>query len=158
MIQQKPVQKYQANSFTIGQLDGWQDKTVYTIAGPVTDGIQHNVTIIVGQDVPFTSVREFAEWQIGAMEQELKGCQLLKKGTITLANGTPAYQAIFAWFPAENLKVYQEQIFVLAEGWAYTLTASFSKKSRKTLGPQVERMMLSFAPVKPQEKSQKVSR
>ncbi len=61
-----------------------------------------------------------------------------------LANGMTAYQAIFSWFPTDGVKVYQEQIFVLAEGCAYMLTATFSKKTRKTLGPQVERMMLSF--------------
>ncbi len=138
--------KYQANTFTMNFPDQWQDRTVYTIAGPVADGLQHNVTITVGQDVPFTSVREFAEWQIATTEREVKGCRLLKKGTIALANGMPAYQAIYVWFPTEGLKVYNEQIFVLAEGCAYTLTATFSKKSRKALGPPIERTMLSFEP------------
>jgi hypothetical protein len=150
--------KYQANTFTINCLDQWQDKTIYILAGPVTDGLQHNVTITVGQDVPFSSAREFAEWQIGTTQQELKGCRLLKKGAITLASGTPAYHAIFSWIPTDGLKVYQEQIFVLSEGRAYTLTATFSKKSRKTLGPQVERMMLSFEPLKPRATTQGASR
>jgi hypothetical protein len=146
--------KYNADSFTINLLEGWQDKTVYTLAGPVVDNIQHNVVITAGQNVPFTSVREFAEWQIASAEQELKGCRLLKKGNTTLANGTSAHEAIFVWYPVEGLKVYQEQIFVLSEGTAYTLTATFTKKSRKTLGPQVERMMLSFEPLKPKPKNQ----
>ncbi len=150
--------KYQANTFRIGLPEGWSDKTLYTLTGPVTDGLQHNVMISVGQDVPFTSVREFAEWQISAIEQELKGCRLLKKGNAKLANGLPAYQAILTWCPADGLKVYQEQIFVLAEGLGYMLTATFSKKTRKTLGPQVERMMLSFEPLKPKSIMQGASR
>ncbi len=141
--------RYQANTFAISLSEGWSDKTLYILAGPVTDGLQHNVTITVGEELPYSSVREYAEWQITTTEQELKGCRLLKKGTVSLANGMPAYKAIFSWFPIDGLKVYQEQIFVLADGCAYTLTATFSKKSRKTLGPQVERMMLSFEPVKP---------
>lgn len=150
--------KYQAHSFTFTCLDQWQDRTVYTFAGPVIDGMQHNLTIAFGQAVPFASVREFAEWQIGVTEQEIKGCRLLKKGNISLASGTPAFQAIFSWCPTDNLKVYQEQIFVLSEGTAYTLTATFSRKSRKTLGPHVERMMLSFEPLKPKPKTQGPSR
>jgi hypothetical protein len=146
--------KYQANTFAMQCLDQWQDKTVYTLAGPVTDGMQHSVTITVGENVPFTSVREFAEWQIAATEQRLQSCQLLKKGNITLANGTPAFQAIFTWIPAAGLKLYHDQIFVLLEGTAYTLTATFSRNSRKTLGPQVERMMLSFEPLKSKPKTQ----
>ena len=132
------------------RLDGWQDKTIYTLTGPVEDGIQHSVLITLEQDVAFDSVREYAEWQISALEQELKGCRLLKKGTISLANGLPAYKAIFSWYPTETLRVFQEQIFVLADKTAYKLTATFTKKTRKTLGPQVERMMLSFNPRKPQ--------
>ena len=66
------VTKYQANAFSITLPDGWTDKTVFSLAGPVSDGMQHNVTITVGQDVPFTTVREFAEWQIASAEQELE--------------------------------------------------------------------------------------
>lgn len=158
--QQQPDKftKYNADCFTINSLEGWEDKTVYTLAGPVVDNLQHSVVITAGHDVPFTSVREFAEWHINAAEQGLKGCTLLKKGSIALSNGTPAYQALFSWVPTDGLKVYLEQIFVLSEQSAYTLTATFTKKSRKTLGPQVERMMLTFEPLKPKGKTQGVSR
>ena len=61
-----------------------------------------------------------------------------------------AYEAIFSWFPTNDIKIYQHQIFVLVEKTAYKLTASFTKKTRQTLGPQVLRMMLSFEP-KPQK-------
>jgi hypothetical protein len=140
--------KYLANTFAINCLEGWQDQTIHTLTGPVENGIQHSVLITVEQDAPFDSVREYAEWQIRALEDELKACRLLKKGSITLANGLPAYQAIFCWYPTDTLKVYQEQVFVLVDKSAYKLTATFTKKTRKTLGPQVERMMLSFNPVK----------
>jgi hypothetical protein len=129
-------------------LEGWQDKTIHTLTGPVVDGVQHNVLITVEPGVAFDSVREYAEWQIGALEAELKSCRLLKKGGLVLASGLPAYMAIFSWYPAEALKVYQEQIYVLHEKIACKLTATFTKKTRKTLGPQVERMMLSFNPAK----------
>ncbi len=55
--QQQPVQQnkkvedktkpFLANCFTIKILEDWQDKTIYTLTGPVTDGIQHNVIINV---------------------------------------------------------------------------------------------------------------
>ena len=81
------------------------------------------------------------------MENELKGCRLLKQGKTQLANGLPAYEAIFSWYPTDDLRVYQHQIFVLHEKRGYKLTATFTKKTRKTIGPLVERMMLSFNPV-----------
>ena len=139
---------FQGNGFTIKQLADWQDKTIYTLTGPVTDGIQHNVIINIDKDVPFDSLSDFAEFQIKTLEQELKGCMLLKRGTTKLDNGTEAYEAIFKWYPVNDFRIYQHQIYILIEKTAYKLTASFSKKTRQTLGPQVERMMLSFNPEK----------
>jgi hypothetical protein len=72
----------------------------------------------------------------------------LKKEEIKLANGMPAYRAIFSWYPTDELRVYQEQMYVLHEKTAFRMTATFTKKTRKTLGPLVERMMLSFNPLK----------
>jgi hypothetical protein len=83
------------------------------------------------------------------MTEELKSCRLLKQAPITLATGLQAYQAIFRWYPTDELRLYQEQIYVLVDKTGYVITASFTKKTRKTLGPQVERMMLSFKPEKP---------
>jgi len=76
----------------------------------------------------------------------LKSCTFLKKGETKLDNGMEAYEAIFSWFPVEDVKIYQHQIYILVDSTAYKLTASFTKKTRQTLGPQVERMMLSFNP------------
>lgn len=149
----EPDKVFQGNSFTISLYEGWQDKTVYTIAGPVTDGIQHNITIMVDHDVQADNLRDFADWNVATLENELKGCRLLKKGEITLANGLPAYKAIFSWYPTEELRIYQEQIYLLVDKTGYKLTASFTKKTRKTLGPQVERMMLSFNPTPPTKDS-----
>jgi hypothetical protein len=137
---------FQGNSFTINQLEDWEDKTLYTLLGPVTDGIQHNVIIDIEKDSPFESVEEFADWHIKTLESELKSCMLLKRGEKKLTNGTNAYEAIFSWYPSDEIRIYQQQIFVLVNKTAYKMTASYTKKSRKTLGPQIERMMLSFNP------------
>jgi hypothetical protein len=139
---------YQGNSFAINQPEGWVDKTVYTLAGPVEEGIQHNILITMEEDVEFDSVAEYADFHITAMEEELKGYTVLKREEISLDNGLPAYRAIYRWYPTEEMCIYQEQMFVLADGNAYKLTTTFTKKTRKTLGPQVERILMSFQPDK----------
>ena len=138
---------FQGNGFTVNQLEEWTDKTIYTITGPVTDGIQHNVIINVDHENTYESLTEYAEWQIKTLEEELKGCTLLKKGETQLANGMEAYEAIFSWYPLDDYKIYQHQIYVLIDNVAYKLTASFTKKTRQTIGPSIVRMMLSFNPV-----------
>ncbi len=143
----KPKKNYRGNEFMINLYEDWQDKTVFTITGPVTDGIQHNITIMVDHDVEVDNLQDFADWNVGTLENELKGCRVLKQGEINLNNGIPAYKVVYVWYPTEELRIYQEQILVLVNKTGYKLTASFTKKTRKTLGPQVERMMLSFNPI-----------
>ena len=135
---------YQGNGFTLNQLEDWEDKTIYTLTGPVTDGIQHNVIVTIDKEPAADNVLEYADLQITTLEKELKSCMLLKRGETKLTNGTDAYEAVFSWYPTDELRIYQHQIFVLVEKVAYKMTASFTKKTRKTIGPAVERMMLSL--------------
>jgi hypothetical protein len=144
--QSQSSRTYQGNGVTINQPEGWVDKTVYTLTGPLEDGIQHNILVTIEEDVEFDSAAEYADFHITAMEEELKGYTVLKREEISLANGLPAYRAIFRWYPTDEMCIYQEQVFVLADGTAYKLTTTFTKKTRKTLGPQVERILMSFQP------------
>lgn len=142
----EPTQDYRANVFTIQLPTDWTDRTVFTLTGPVTDGIQHNITITVSPEPPVGELLDFAEWQIRSLEEQLKGCRLLLKERAQLNDGTPAYRAIFVWWPTDDLRLYQEQLYVVHDGLGFTLTASFTKKTRKTIGPGIERAMLSFKP------------
>jgi len=126
--------------------DKWIDKTVFTLMGPVTDGMQHNITVNVQDDLPADDIEEYAEWQIRTLEDELKACKILLKEPTQLNNGLKAYRAVFTWWPVDEVRLFQEQIYILHEGTGYTLTASFTKKTRKILGPEIERVMLSFEP------------
>jgi hypothetical protein len=139
-------QTYRANDFTIVIPQAWQDKTIHMIMGPVEDGVQHNILITREDDLTFESASEYADWQIAMYEDQLKQFRLLKREDISLNNGIPACRAIFCWCPSEEVRLYQEQLFVLMGETGYNLTTSFTKRTRKTLGPQVERAMLSFQP------------
>jgi hypothetical protein len=141
-----PDVPYRANRFALRLYDDWQDATVFTITGPAIDGVQHNIIVNAEPDTPYDSLRSYAEYYLQAMESELKGCRMLMKGDLRLSNGMPAFRAVFSWYPTDELRVYMEQIYVLHEKTAFRLTATFTKKTRKTIGPAVERMMLSFVP------------
>ncbi len=139
---------YVADTFTLPLPEGWSDKTIFTLTGPVTDGVQHNITINIDRELAVDSLLDFAALQIQSLENQLRGIRLLKQESVLLANGTPAYRAIFVWYPVEDVRLYQEQLYVLEGGLGYTLTASFTKKTRKTIGPAIERIMLSFEPTR----------
>lgn len=147
-IQENFSSQFQGNCFTLNLYNEWKDKTIYTVSGPVSDGIQHNIIVTVDYEAKYDSVVDFAEWQIKTLEDNLKGCLLLKKGNKVLQNRMPAYEAIFRWYPTDKLKLYQHQIYILHETTGFQLTSSFTKKTRKMFGPAVERMMLSFNPLR----------
>lgn len=135
---------YTGNGFTLDQLEDWSDKTIYTLAGPVTDGIQHNVIITIDKEPAKDNLFDYADLNITTLEKELKSCLLLKRGETKLKNGTDAYEAIFSWYPTDDLRIFQHQIYVFDNKIAYKMTASFTKKTRQTIGPAVLRMMLSL--------------
>lgn len=143
---EEPTSTYRAHAFTLALGEDWTDKTVFSLAGPITDGIQHLITVTVDPDVEADVVGDYADWHARILEGQLKGCRVLKKEPTSLTNGLPAYRVIYVWHPMEGMRVYQEQLYVLHEGTGYKLTATFTKKTRKTLGPRIERMMLSFNP------------
>jgi hypothetical protein len=88
-------------------LEDWEDKTLYTLLGPVTDGVQNNVIITVDKESPFETLEEYAEWHIKALDTDLKSCTLLKKGKTKMDNGNEAYEVIYSWYPTDDLRIYQ---------------------------------------------------
>ena len=137
---------FHGNGFVLNQPEDWEDQTIYTITGPVTGGVQHNVIITIDKENPFDTLEEYAEWHIKTLETDLKSCTLMKKGEIKLTNGSEAYEAIFSWYPTDDLRIYQHQIFTQVGKAVFKMTASFTKKTRQTIGPKVLRMMLSLNP------------
>ena len=125
----------------------WRDGTIYTFAGPVEDGFPHRITISIDQEVAVDSLDTFVDLHVRALEQEIKGMRVLGRRNAKLDNGLPAEQVTIVWYPTEEARIYQEHLYVLHGGRGYRLAASFTKKTRRALGAQVERMMLGFAPV-----------
>lgn len=146
---EEPVLTYRAHTFSMDVGEDWKDHTVFSLVGPVTDGIQHNITVTVDPEIEAKTLLDYADWHVRVLQRELKGCRVLKQDPVDLTNGIPAYRVLYVWHPAPQMRLYQEQLYVLHEGIGYKLTATFTKKTRKTLGGEIERMMLSFNPSSP---------
>ena len=138
---------YRADGFTLDVHPDWTDKTVFVLEGPNEHGLQHNLTINVDRKADAIGLIDYADVHIENQLETLRGCRLLKKGLTRLDNEMPAYRAIFVWYPTDERRIYQDQLFVLHDGVGYKLIAHFTKKTRKTIGPSVERAMRSFEPM-----------
>ena len=137
---------YQADSFTMDLPETWQDATVFVLNGPLEDDLQHVLTINVDPDVAVRSLLDYVDLHVRAQLEAVKGYRMLLKQQVALRDGTPAYRVVFRWSPVEGRELYQEQYFLFKGGVAFKLAATFTKRTRQTLGPQVERMIMAFDP------------
>ena len=132
------------NRFALHVPDTWEDKTVYTFEGPEEDGIRHNIWVTIENNVEVPDLERYAQMNIQAVENELQGYHGLKQGLLTLQNCHPAYEHVYRWSPVENREVYQRVMYVLKNKTGYILTSTFSKKTWKILGSEVDKILRSF--------------
>ena len=130
--------------FAFNLPEGWQDQSVYRFVGPEEDGIQQNIMVTVEHDVVHPGLSQYAQINIHAVEQALQGYHELKQGLLALDSGRPAYEIVYKWTPVKDRTVYQRVLYLLEDRTGYILTASFSKKTWKTNGPEIDRILRSF--------------
>jgi len=136
--------RFRNSRFAFNLPGDWQDQSVYRFVGPEEDGIQQNIMVTVEHDVVHSDLNQYAQINIHAVEQTLQGYHELKRGTISLDSGLPAFEIVYKWTPVKERTVYQRVIYLLEGHTGYILTASFSKKTWKTKGPEMDRILRSF--------------
>jgi len=132
------------NCFALNLPQGWLDQSVYRFVGPEEDGVQQNIMVTVEHDVVHADLDQYAQINIHAVEQTLQGYHELKRGAITLDSGQTAYEIVYKWTPVKERTVYQRVLYILEGKIGYILTASFSKKTWKTNGPEIDHILKSF--------------
>lgn len=132
------------NRFVLQIPQEWEDQTVYRFKGPEDDGINHNILVTIENEVDIPDLERYADMQIKVVETELQGYHELKRGRIVLNNRFPAYELVYKWCPVEDREVYQRVIYILHKETGYILTATFSKKTWKTRGAEIDKILRSF--------------
>jgi hypothetical protein len=130
--------------FSLKFSEEWKDTSVYTFEGPEEDGIKHNIYVTIENLLEISDLERYADMQINALESELQGYHELKRGPVMLSNQLPGYELVYKWCPVEDREVYQRAIYILHNKTGYILTATFSKKTWKTRGPEVDKILMSF--------------
>ena len=132
------------NRFAMKVPQDWEDRSYYCFEGPVEDGVKHNIIVTIENNLEVPNLQQYADLNIKTIETELQGYQELKRGPVTLDNQIPGYELVYKWTPIEDGKVYQRVIYILINKTGYVLTATFSKKTWKTLGPEINKILMSF--------------
>jgi hypothetical protein len=123
----------------------WADKTSYYIEGPEEDGINHHIMVRVDDNVDAPDITTFATKKIEDLSKNLQAYQEVNQGSIRLSVPAPAYEVVYKWMPDGKREIYQRMMFVWSKGTVFTLTASFSEKTFKGRGPQVDGIFRTFS-------------
>lgn len=135
------------NQFSINLPEGWSDTSVFTFQGPHDSGVQHNLVVVIDPgEKKDIDLKTYATQQLENSKIVLPGFELISKKEKSLPSGVEAYEIVYKYIPADEVIIFQKQVIMLVEGKGYSFTASFSKKTLKTIANEVDEIIASFVP------------
>ena len=136
----------QNNLFSLRLPDAWEDRTAHLFMGPEDSGVQHNLSLVVDDQASGLDLDEYAEERIEALKESIPDIEILKQEGRNLDNGTPVYECVYKWVPVDGRVIFNKVVYMLIDDVGYTFSANFSKKTIKTIGVEVNRIIESFRP------------
>ena len=133
------------NLFQVSLPPNWEDQTVHVFMGPDDSGIQHMLTLSIDPSAE-GELAAYADERVDATLATLQNAEVLKEEQITLANGSEAYEVVLKWVPTDDSIIFRKQVYVILKGKGYCFAANFSKKTIKTIGVEVDRIINSLVP------------
>jgi hypothetical protein len=135
------------NLFQLTFPDGWKETTVYTFEGPHDSGVQHNLVLVISNDLPKkTDLVEWAKQQFGTSKEALPGFEMIQEKQTQLPSGLPCYEIVYRYSPSDQLTYFQKQYYLIIGQSGYIFTATFSKKTLQTIANEVDQIIAGFKP------------
>lgn len=132
--------------FYIDLPSDWEDKTIYTYMGPDDSGVQHILTLVIDNDIKGIELDEFARDRVEAVKESMSAIAVLKDETKELPSGRIVHEFVYKWVPTDDRIIFQKFVYMIWDNKGYTFSCNFSKKTIKTIGLQVDRIIDSFNP------------
>ena len=124
----------------------WQDQSSYSFRGPEIDGFVHEITVNVDRFLQTDEVEEYAREKISPIVQSMNSIDVLKDQEITVEGGNPAYEFIFKWIPADDIKEIHNYLFVLKDQLGFMVLIRFNRKSYRMLKGQFKEVVDRILP------------
>jgi len=134
------------DQFQIELPDGWEDRTVHQFLGPDDSGVQHVLNLVVDPNAQTDDVEDYARDRIDQIVESMPAAEVLNEERKTLASGVDVLEIIYKWVPPNGKVTFQKLVYMIRDGVAYSFSANFSKKTIKTIGVEVDRIIESFEP------------
>ena len=125
--------------------DAWKETTVYTFEGPHDSGVQHNLVLTIDTSVPKdVLLKDYAQGQHEVTTRLLPGYEFVDEKEKTMSSGVPVYEITYKYVPADEVVLFQKQLFMFIEKKAYVFTSTFNKKTLNTIANEVEEIVGSL--------------
>ena len=134
------------NRFSIKLPSGWHDQTVYQYQGPEISGQFHTVSLSLDRQLADRNIDRFARDRIDPILESYQGLDVLKREEVTLEGGNSVYEFAYRWIPSEGVQLFGKYVFVIKDDIGFCFSCSFSKKSFKMLGGQMNDLIESLVP------------
>ena len=134
------------HNFRIDLPDDWEDRTIHQFLGPDDSGVQHVLNLTVDPNVQTDDVEDYARDRIDQIVESMPAAEILKEEQKMLTSGVEAYEAVYKWVSPNGNVTFQKLVYMIRDGVAYAFSANFSKKTIKTIGVEVDRIIESFEP------------
>lgn len=134
-------------NFKLNLPDSWENNTVYTYMGPDDSGLQHILNLTIDTYVETDDLSEYAKERINIVLENIHSAEVLLEEERTLDNGHQAYVCVYKWSPSAEQIIYQKLVYMIINNIGYNFIANFTKKTFKTIGIEVDRIINSLTPV-----------
>jgi len=125
--------------------DGWKETTVHTFEGPFDSGTQHNLVVSVLPGIPENvELAAFAKLQTETSAGMLPGFELLSEKPVVFFDRTDGVEIYYRYRPADEMEFHQKQWYFSIKDKVYLFTATFNKKTVKTIANEVEQIVRSL--------------
>jgi hypothetical protein len=134
------------NRFDFDLPSGWEDQTVYTFKGPDDGEMEHTIMLIVDRKLLQDSVAAYAQERTAPITDTLQGVDVLKDEETTVPGCNPSYDFFYKWVPSDGTILFQKSTFVIAGGMGFCFCGRFSKRTLKTVGSMMKKVVESVLP------------
>lgn len=134
-------------NFKLSLPDDWTNNTVYTYMGPDENGLQHILNLTTDTFAGKSDLVAYARERIEIVLENIHSAEVLLEEERTLENGHQAYVCVYKWSPSSEQIVYQKLVYMIVNKIGYNFLANFTKKTIKTIGIEVDRIINSLTPV-----------
>ena len=132
------------------QLDlprGWENETIHLFRGPMDGGLQHYLRLVIHPKPASRDLEEFAQDHIAIVKESDPSMEVLREEARTLDNGREVFEFTYKSMPSDDRVLFHKFVYMMVDRKGYLFSCEFTKRTKKTVGLEVEKILNSFEPL-----------